>query len=173
MRRLLFMVADAGRAPMGTWSQTVEGPSGVTLITAASDTATESGAVGSYSAFQDTMSDWQDSLIEWRCKLSAAERHRYGAPPGWNCRDVKIFVGRVAFDQLGPQRAAALNNVETAFKLPPDQVDMVISAGQDALRGSPTFRSFYESLGRAPPPRSSPTAGPIETPSAPKEAAAQ
>ena len=142
LRRLLFLVADAGRAPSGAWAQTVEGPSGVTLITAASDTATESGAVGSYSAFQDTMSDWQDALIDWRCKLSAAERRRYGAPPGWNCRDVKIFVGRVAFDQLGPQRAAALNAVETAFKLPPDQVDMVISAGHDALQASPTFRSF-------------------------------
>jgi len=172
LRRLLFMVADAGRAPSGTWAQTVQGPSGVTLITAASDTATESGAVGSYSAFQDTMSDWQDTLVDWRCKLSAAERRRYGAPPGWNCRDVRIFVGRLAFDQLGPQRAEALNNVETAFKLPAAQVDMVISAGQDALRASPTFRSFYESLGRAPPHRS-PTAGPIETPAAAKEAAAQ
>jgi NTE family protein len=173
LRRLLFMVADAGRAPMGSWAQTVEGPSGVNLITAASDTATESGAVGSYSAFQDTMSDWQDSLIEWRCKLSEADRRRYGAPPGWNCRDVKIFVGRVAFDQLDSQRAAALNHVETAFKLPPDQVEMVISAGQDALRGNPTFRSFYESLGRAPPPRRTPVAGSPETPPEPKEAAAQ
>lgn len=172
LRRMLFLVADAGRAPSGTWSQTVKGPSGVNLITAASDTATESGAVGSYSAFQDTMSDWQDSLIAWRCKLSAAERRRYGAPPGWNCRDVKIFVGRVAFDQLGPQRAAALNQVATAFKLPADQVNMVIASGRDALRASQTFRSFYESLGRAPP-RRTPTVGPIETPAAAKEAAAQ
>jgi NTE family protein len=169
LRRLLFLVADAGRAPSGTWSQTVEGPSGATLITAASDTATESGAVGSYSAFQDTMSDWQDTLVEWRCKLSAAERHRYGAPPGWNCRDVKIFVGRVAFDQLDPQRAAALNRVETAFKLPPDQVEMIINAGQDALRSSPTFRSFYQSLGGAPP-RGKPVAA---TGADPQEAAAQ
>jgi NTE family protein len=169
LRRLLFLVADAGRAPSGNWSQTVAGPSGATLITAASDTATESGAVGSYSAFQDTMSDWQDTLIDWRCKLSAAERHRYGAPPGWNCRDVKIFVGRVAFDQLDPQRAAALNRVETAFKLPPDQVEMIINAGQDALRSSTTFRSFYESLGGAPH-RGKPVAA---TSAEPQEAAAQ
>jgi hypothetical protein len=84
---------------------------------------------------------------------------------------VKIFVGRVAFGQLGPQRAAALNRVETAFKLPPDQVEMVISAGQDALRGSSIFRAFYESLG-GPGPRRAPTAG-SETPSGPQEAAAQ
>jgi NTE family protein len=173
LRRLLFLVADAGRDPTGTWSQTVQGPSGATLITAASDTATESGAVGSYSAFKDTMSDWQDALVDWRCKLSAAERRHYGAPPGWNCRDVKIFVGRVAFDQLGPQRAAALNRVETAFKLPPDQVEMVISAGQDALRASTTFRSFYESLGGGVSHRRVSVAEPAAAPAAPKEAAAQ
>ena len=48
LRRLLFLVADAGRAPAGDWVKTVEGPSGANLITASSDTATGSGAVGSY-----------------------------------------------------------------------------------------------------------------------------
>ncbi len=165
LRRLLFLVVDAGRAPSGSWSQTVEGPSGVNLITAASDTATESGAVGSYSAFQGTMNEWQNALVNWRCSLSAAERRRFGAPPGWNCRDVKIFVGRVAFDQLGPQRALALNAVPTAFKLPPDQVDMLIAAGHDAVKGNPVFRSFLASLGRAPArgvPVAAPAFGPHE-----------
>src|SRR5580658_1174632 len=154
LRRMLFLVVDAGRAPSGAWWQTVEGPSGINLITATSDTATESGAVGSYSSFQDTMNNWQAALIDWRCRLSAAERHRYGAPPGWNCRDVKISVGRIAFDQLDPQRAAALNAVETSFKLPPEQVDMVIAAGHDALKNSSVFRSFVASLGGAPRPPS-------------------
>src|SRR3984885_15104048 len=163
LRRLLFLVVDAGRAPSGAWSQTVEGPSGANLITATSDTATESGAVGSYSSFQDTMNNWQAALIDWRCKLSAAERHRYGAPPGWNCRDVKIYVGRIAFDQLDPERAAALNVVETSFKLPPEQVDMVISAGHDALKNSSVFRSFVASLGGAPRPPSVPLPAPGPT----------
>jgi NTE family protein len=169
LRRLLFLVADAGRAPSGAWSQTVAGPSGAALITAASDTATESGAVGSYSSFESTMSDWQEALVDWRCKLSAADRHRFGAPPGWNCRDVKIFVGRVAFDQLGPQRAAQLNAVQTSFKLAPDQVEMVVSAGQDAVRGSNIFRSFLDSLGGGRG-RSTPVAGPAANP---EEAQAQ
>jgi NTE family protein len=141
----------------------VEGPSGANLITATSDTATESGAVGSYSSFQDTMNNWQAALIDWRCRLSAAERHRYGAPPGWNCRDVKISVGRIAFDQLDPQRAAALNAVETSFKLPPEQVDMVIAAGHDALKNSSVFRSFVASLGGAPRPPSVPLPAPGPT----------
>ena len=138
-----------------TGSQTVEGPSGVDLIMATSDTATGSGAIGSYSAFQDTMARWQQSLIDWRCKLSAAERRRYGAPAGWNCRDLKFFVGRVSFDQLDDQRAAKLNAIETAFKLPPDQIDMLISAGHDAVKGSGVFNAFLNSMGgpKARPPR--------------------
>jgi NTE family protein len=150
LRRLLFLVVDSGRAPSGAWAQTVPGPSGVDLIQAASDTATESGAVGTYSAFQDTMDDWQDDLVKWRCHLSEAERRKYGATPGWNCKDVKFFVGRIAFDQLGAERAAALNNVQTALKLPPDQVDALIAGGRDALKASPVFRDFLNSLSHGP-----------------------
>jgi NTE family protein len=188
LRRMLFLVVDAGRAPSGTWSQTIEGPSGANLITAASDTATESGAVGSYSSFLDTMNNWQSALVDWRCKLSAADRHRFGAPAGWNCRDVKIFVGRIAFDQLDPQRAAALNAVETSFKLPPEKVEMVVSAGHDALKYNAVFRAFLTSLAGgprpyggvpvtgpvAPPPGAAPQAAspPGASPQAPQEAAA-
>jgi NTE family protein len=169
LRRLLFVVADSGRAPSGAWAQTIEGPSGVSLITAASDTATESGAVGSYSAFQDAMADWQEALINWRCKLSAAERHNLGAPAGWSCRDVKIFLGRLAFDQLGPQRAAQLNAIETAFKLSPDKVELAIAAGRDALKTSSVFNAFLNSL-RNDRARAAHVASPIGDP---QEAMAQ
>jgi NTE family protein len=162
LRRLLFVVVDAGRNPSGSWAQTVEGPTGANLITAASDTATESGAVGSYSAFEDTMNQWQERLVKWRCGLSPADRHRYGAPAGWNCRDVKLFLTRLAFDQLGPERSAALNAVETRFKLPPEQVEMLIAAGHDVLLTNGVFRKFLGSLGPPPAPRNvpgTPTAG--------------
>jgi NTE family protein len=150
LRRLLLLVVDSGRAPSGAWSQTVAGPSGVALITAASDTATESGAVGSYSAFQDTMEEWRKSMIEWRCRLPPPDRVRLHAPAAWNCKDVKFFIGRIAFEQLGPDRAAELDAVETRFKLPPDQVEMLITAGRDALNASGVFRSFLASLPHAP-----------------------
>ncbi len=169
LRRFLFLVVDSGRAPSGAWAQTIPGPSGVDLITAASDTATQSGAVGTYSAFSDAMDDWQDDLVKWRCHLSEAQRRQYGATPGWNCKDVKFFVGRIAFDQLGPERAAALNNVQTALKLPPDQIDELISAGRDALKLSPTFRDFMGSLSHAPP-HGKPVAMPVVEP---HEASAQ
>ncbi len=146
LRRFLFLVVDSGRAPSGAWSQTVSGPSGLDLIMATSDTATGAGAIGSYSAFDGTMGDWQDDLVRWRCGLSEAARKHYGAPPGWNCRDLKFFIGRISFDQLGADRAAALNAVETRFKLPPQQVELLIAAGRDALRNNPTFRDFLKSM---------------------------
>jgi NTE family protein len=157
LRRMLFLVVDAGRAPSGKWAQTVAGPSGVDLITAASDTATDSGAIGSYTSFNGTMDDWQNALIQWRCRLSEADRRRLGAPPGWNCRDVRFFIGRLAFDQLGPERAAALNGIETRLKLPADQVELLIAAGRDALQANPVFRSFMSSMPHAPP-RAAPVA---------------
>ena len=76
LRRFLFMVVDSGRDPSGKWAQTVPGPSGIDLIMATSDTATESGAIGSYSAFTGTINDWKNDLIRWRCGLSEADRKR-------------------------------------------------------------------------------------------------
>jgi len=148
LRRLLFLVVDAGRAPSGEWVKTVSGPAGVDLIMATSDTATGAGAVQSYSTFDDTMVDWRDALIKWRCGLSEGDRRKYHAPPGWACRDVKFFVGRIAFEQFGPERAAQLNAVETRFKLPPEQVDMLIQAGRDAVTTNTTLQSFLKSLGQ-------------------------
>jgi NTE family protein len=97
------------------------------------------------------MDEWRDKLVKWRCSLPEAERRKFGAPPGWNCHDVKFFIGRIAFEQLGPERAAQLNAVETRFKLPPQQVDMLIDAGRDALRANKAFRDFLNSMQSAPP----------------------
>lgn len=172
LRRFLFLVVDSGRDPAGKWAQTIPGPTGVDLIMATSDTATESGAIGSYSAFDGTMKDWRNALIRWRCGLSEAERKQFGAPPGWNCRDVEFFIGRITFNDLGPDRAAALNAVETRLRLPRDKVDLLIAAGRDALSANPTFRAFMGSLPRAPlPPHPRPHTAPVAV--APQAPAAQ
>jgi NTE family protein len=113
---------------------------------AAVDTTVGASSAESFTAFEGTMDDWSDELIRWRCKLSAAERQRYKAPPGWNCRDVKIFVGRVNYEALGPLLAAELNKVPTRFKLPQKEVDMVIDAGRDALKANLAFKRFLRSL---------------------------
>jgi NTE family protein len=146
IRRAVFLVVDAKTGVSGDWINTVQGPSGVELVKAAADTAIDASVAGSFTAFDRTMSDWQGALVRWRCGLSAAERARYGVPSGWNCHDLKFYVGRVGFDQLEPDRAAALERVPTRFHLPAEQVDAVISAGRDALRTNPAFRSFAASL---------------------------
>jgi NTE family protein len=146
LRRGLFLVVDAKTGVAGNWINSVEGPSGVELVKAAADTAIDASVNTSFTAFNGTMGDWQTSLIKWRCGLSAAERARYGARPGWNCRDLKFFVGRLGFDQLDPARTAVLDAIPTRFRLPAEQVDDVIAAGRDALRSSPTFQAFARDL---------------------------
>jgi NTE family protein len=146
LRRALFLVVDAKTGVAGDWINTVEGPNGVELVRAAADTAIDASVGASFTAFNGTMTDWQSSLIKWRCGLSAADRVKFGARPGWNCHDLKFYVGRLGFDQLEPARAAELETIPTRFRLPPEQVDAVIAAGQDALRASPTFRAFAGGL---------------------------
>lgn len=145
LRRVLFLVVDAKTGAAGDWINTVEGPSGVELVKAAADTAIDASVNTSFTAFDRIMSDWQATLAQWRCGLSAAERARYGAGPGWNCRDIKFFVGRVGFDQLDPGRAAELEAIPTRFQLPVEQIDAVVAAGRDALRVNSTFRAFRAS----------------------------
>ena len=146
LRRAMFLVVDAKTGVSGNWINSVEGPSGVDLVKAAADTAIDASVGTSFTAFDGAMGDWQSSLIKWRCGLSAAERAKYGARPGWNCRDLKFFVGRLGFDQLDPARAKVLEAIPTRFRLPADQVDDVIAAGRDALRSSPAFQAFARSM---------------------------
>jgi NTE family protein len=146
IRRSLFIVADGGRGISGDWAQTVEGPTGTDLVSAAADTTIDSSVRSSFTAFERTMSEWRDKLVRWRCGLSAAERSKYGAPAGWDCRDLKLFVGRVNFDQLGKQRALELSSIPTRFKLSREQIEKVIAAGREALRSNPTFQAFVASL---------------------------
>jgi NTE family protein len=162
LKRSIVILVDSGRAPSGDWVQKVEGPSGTELIMAAADTAVQASVRSSYTAFERTMSDWQRQLISWRCGLSADQRKRYGAPANWNCRDLKLLVNRVGFDQLGPERAKALNAIDTRLKLPTDQVDALIAAGRDSLRINPTFRDFLRGMGGRP-------MGPPVTPTRPEE----
>lgn len=142
LRRGLFLVVDAKTGVSGSWINSVERPSGVELVKAAADTAIDASVSASFTAFDRTMGDWQSSLIKWRCGLSAADRAKFGTRPGWNCRDLRFFVGRLGFDQLDTRRAAELEAIPTRFRLSPDQVDNVIAAGRDVLRSSPAFRAF-------------------------------
>jgi len=146
VRRILFLVVDAGRGISGDFAQRLEGPSGVELVSAAADTAIDSSVRASYAAFTALANDWAGKVKRWRCGLSAAERSRLGAGANWRCGDVSFAVDRVSFDQLGPARAGILNAIPTRFSLPADQVDLLIASGADALRQSKPYQAFRRGL---------------------------
>lgn len=146
VRRILFLVVDAGRGISGDFAQRVEGPSGVELVAAAADTAIDASVRSSYAAFSTLVTDWNSRIRRWRCGLSAADRQRLGTGPGWRCGDVKIFIDRVSFERLGPARAGILNAIPTRFSLPPEQIDLLIAGGGDALRQSAPYQAFRQGL---------------------------
>ena len=90
------------------------------------------------------MIEWRDGLVRWRPSLSPTDRQSYGATARSDCRDLKFFVGRINFEQLGAQRAFELNSIPTS--LSQQDVERLISAGQDALRSNITFRAFLRSI---------------------------
>jgi hypothetical protein len=101
----------------------------------------------SFTAFDQTMSEWRETLVHWRCGLSQSDRQRHGLSGRWDCRDLKFFVGHVEFDQLGARRSLELNSIPTRFKLSQEEVEKVEIAAEDALRANPTFHAFLGSLG--------------------------
>jgi NTE family protein len=144
LRRVLFLVVDSGRPPQGNWARTLEGPTGADLVAAVADSALDLGLRASYTLFEHTMTDWRNALVRWRCGPEGqAIRRAHGGP---NCQDLKFYVGRVGFDQLGAARAAQLNVIPTRLKLPQPSVDLLIQSGQEALLTNSTFRSFLGSL---------------------------
>jgi NTE family protein len=146
IRRVFFLIVDSGRGPSGDWSQRLEGPTGVELVMASADTATEASTRASYTAFVSLMNDWVGKVRRWRCGLSAAERQRLGVGANWRCNDVNVFIERIGFDQFDRSRAAALDAIPTRFQLPQESVDLLIEAGGEAVRNNPIFKSFLRGL---------------------------
>jgi NTE family protein len=140
MSRLVFIVVNSGRAPEGDWARSVEGPSGAALLNAVTDTAIDSAVRSGFDAFRLSIREWEEATRKWRCRLSAAQARRLGAPPSWRCGHVKFEIAEVSFDQLEPRRAALVSTVPTRFNLPVEQVDLVIEAGTDLILAHPIFR---------------------------------
>lgn len=147
LRRLLFVVVDAGQGPSGNWDQTIQGPSGKELVSALLSAMIDANSRSSYQAFQAIMQNWRNDIVRWRCRLKASEVARLRDRRGhWNCRDLKITVTRIGFDQLDPARAKRLGEVKTTWTLPANEVDDLISAGGDALKANPAFQRFLKEI---------------------------
>lgn len=147
MKRMLFLVANAGVEKDYSWTQKIPGPGGpglaMSIATASMSAATRSG----YDAMKGELRAWQEELIEWRCSLSLAEVGRLrGSTAGWDCRDVRLFVGQASFEGLPKPMRDQLNKVPTRLRIKPEQVDLVIEAGRLATRATPEFNGFLASL---------------------------
>lgn len=149
VRRMMFVIVDAGQGTEGQWSRHLEGPSGVELAVAAIDTAIEANSHASFDGFLVMMQQWQQDLIKYRCSLSRQELQQLrGSLDGWRCDDVKFTVTRVAFDDFEAERAMQLSAIPTRLKLPAAQVQQLIDAGRESVKINAVVKAFSEEVSR-------------------------
>lgn len=147
LKRMLFLVANAGVDKDYDWTQKVQGPGGVNLAMSIATSAMSAASRSGYDSMRGELRLWESELIEWRCALPLSEvRKLRGSTEGWDCKDVKLFVGEASFASLPTDLRDQLDAVPTRLKLPTDQVDMVIAAGRQATRATPEFNGFLASL---------------------------
>ena len=147
LRRMLFLVANAGVEQDYDWTQRVAGPGGVNLAMSIAGSAMSAASRSGYDSMRGELRLWEMELIEWRCALPLDEVRRLrGTVAGWDCTDVKLFVGEASFASLAKDMRDAVNQVPTRLKLDTAQVDAVISAGRMATRLTPEFNGFLASV---------------------------
>ena len=145
----LFLTVNSGRGLSGSWDKKLENPGGIDVVMALSDVAIESTSRNGCDYFTFIVRDWEQNLVRWRCSLAPAEVARLrGSADGWDCRNLKFFIAQVSFADVGGADAARLGEIPTRFKLPKDDVHVLVRSGGVALRNNPTFRAF---LGSMPP----------------------
>ncbi len=152
VRNMLFVVADAGQGPNGSWLQQIDGPSSVDLASAAIDAAIDANVRLSYDGFVLMLKNWREDIVRYRCSLDAkrvAEIRQ--SQPGWSCEDVNFSVTHMSFADLGPERASALEAIPTRLKLPAATVDDLIAAGRDSVLRNDVIRAFQSQVLGAQP----------------------
>lgn len=145
MKRLLFIVVDAGRPPGGEWAKNVS-TSASDVIQAVADTAVDANVRNTYDTFAVQLRHWNKELIDWRCKLPQERvREAVGERP-WNCRDVTFHVVKVTFDQMpDPKTRAELERIPTRFTLPKESIALVMDSAGAILRRNSAFQRFVNS----------------------------
>ncbi|HEX3945156.1 MAG TPA: patatin-like phospholipase family protein [Rhizomicrobium sp.] len=147
LKRLLFVVVDAGQSTGNSWVQTISGPEAPALLSAVTSTAMAAGTRGSFDMFLSLMEQWHDKVLDWRSSLTPAEIASYrGTTTGYACGDFEIYIARVSFSLLDPEQAKKLSRIPTTLALPADQVDALIAGGAEALNRAPAFQNFLRSF---------------------------
>lgn len=149
MRTFVFIVADAGTRTEGDWVKTLNGPKFPQMVNAISNAAIRSSVRDEIDALTLALEVWRGQLISWRCGLSRQEVQRYrGTLAGWDCSDIELVLEDLTFDDFAKPERDKLNNIETRLKLPQDQVDLLISAGQQAVRSNANLRQAFARIQR-------------------------
>ena len=143
MKRLLFIIVDAGRPPGGDWAKNVA-TGASDLIQAVADTAVDANIRNTYDTFSNNMRDWNRELIEWRCGLPQERVNALiGEGQQWNCRNVSFHIVKVTFDQIAdPVTRSGLEKIPTRFNLAEKDVDVVLDSAGLILRRNSAFQRF-------------------------------
>ena len=130
--------------PGGDLAKDANSPELMDLIEAVSDTAVDANVRAAYDAFLSEMEKWRDRMIDYRCGLTPPEVAAIrGSTDGWDCRNLSLQVAKVSFEQMRePSVRARLEKIPTRFKLPKDDVDLLISSAGSLLRQNPNYKEF-------------------------------
>jgi predicted acylesterase/phospholipase RssA len=149
LRRLVYIVADAGRETAPEWGASRAGLRLKQILPALSQTAITSSMRDGYDALKLAVEAWQHKIVAYRCSLSREQVMRIrGTARNWNCRDVEIIVEHLSFRDADPRTHEALNAIPTRLALKRDQVDMVIEAGRQAVRSKASIQHAVTDIRR-------------------------
>ncbi|PSL19188.1 patatin-like phospholipase [Shimia abyssi] len=152
MRRMMFLVANAGVQQDYAWTQKIEGPGGVELAMSIANSSMGAATRVGFDVMRLSLDRWHNDLVDWRCGLSLPEVQKLrGSLDGWDCQDVKLFVGEVNFDPLPKDMRDKLDEIPTRLRLPEEQVDLAIAAARQSTRLNAEFNGFLRSLKSAEP----------------------
>lgn len=150
VRRMLFVIVDAGRGPGGQWTMQADGPGGMDVALAATDSAIDAAARVSMEAFHTAVARWQNDVVRYRCGLTSAQQAALGVEPGWRCEDVTFELTRISAADLPPARAAEFNAIPTRLTLSGLQIARALAAGRDAASANPLLQRYKATRRDAP-----------------------
>jgi predicted acylesterase/phospholipase RssA len=137
LRNFVFIITDAGKHVRYEWGVSSLAPHLGNILTAASDTAIAAATRSGFDAVDLALNNWQELLIRYRCSLPLEQvRKLRGTLSGWDCRDVTVTTEHLSFREADEEIYDDLNKVPTRLKLPRKDVDLVIEAGRQAVRGN-------------------------------------
>ncbi|MGN6825856.1 patatin-like phospholipase family protein [Paucibacter sp. M5-1] len=149
VKRLLFVVVDAGQAASSDWSQEVAGPSAFAIAEGVIDTAIESTMRLSYAGFQSLMRDWERDIVEFRCGLPQEKQDELrAAQVDWRCDEVTFIATQISFANFAEEEERELNSIPTRLSLPEHQIDRLVAAARRAVESDKRIREFSRSTQR-------------------------